>query len=167
LEIVTLIAKLGLLLQEEPKMVTTRHIGRKALMDAFLATLEEGDKLKKSLSQVWDWEVTDKADEKMIWDCTRTKLKGVNDKLLEEMKNAGSIEIAVGNARLTALRAALELIESEFPELLRTRGDYVSYTEEETWAMEMEKTILSRLEKAISAGYELPAVIEEIGEGEE
>jgi hypothetical protein len=167
LEIVTLIAKLGLLLQEEPKMVTTRHIGRKALMDAFLATLEEGDKLKKSLSQVWAWEVNDKDDEKMIWDCTRTKLKGVNDKLLDEMKNAGSIELAVGNARLLALRLKLKSIESEFSELLKTRGKYEDYAESDTWAMEIESTILGRLEKAISAGYELPAGIEDVGEEEE
>ena len=148
-------------------MVTTRHIGRKALRDAFLATLEEGDKLKKSLSQVWAWEVNDKDDEKMIWDCTRTKLKGVNDELLDEMKNAGSIELAVGNIRLAALRASLELIESEFKELLKTRGKYEDYAEDDTWAMEIESTILGRLEKAISAGYELPAVIEDIGEEEE
>ena len=149
-------AKSCLLLLRGEKMVSTRHKARNVLMDEFLETLDDDDKLKKSMSQVWNWEVSDKDDEKMIWDCTRTKLKGVNDELLDNMKNAGSIETEMGSALISDMETDLDAFEEKYGDYLRQRGSYDAYDKDNTFKGEIMHTIKTRLEKAITAGYELP-----------
>ena len=136
-------------------------------MLVYLATLKEG-KLKKALNNAWvNWVIDDKDGEKSVWDFTRTKLKGVNDKLLEQMKNAGSIETDVGPTRIQRMKDRLSAFEAEFGEFLKTRGKYEPFTPEDSWTDESMNTIMSRLEKAVEAGFEIPAEIEDLGDEEE